>query len=165
MCILMISSGNLQRIFIVCLLFITQLLRILYQVLCTPIFHMHYSDVIMSPIAYKITVVSIVCAIVDSDEDQRKHKSSASLDFVRGIHRRPVNFPHKGPVTWKMSSFDDVIMTNLTLSNCNNPLLLIRDSNDRLLCYPQNCLEKISTTSCRPSQSTKWQYTSIGISL
>ena len=42
--------------------------------------------------------------------DQRKHQSSASLAFVRGIHRRPVNSPHKGPVTRKMFPFDDVIM-------------------------------------------------------
>ena len=33
-----------------------------------------------------------------------------SLAFVRGIHRRPVNSPHKGPVTRKMFPFDDVIM-------------------------------------------------------
>ena len=31
-------------------------------------------------------------------------------DFVRGIHRWPVNSPHKGPVTRKMFPFDDVIM-------------------------------------------------------
>ena len=43
---------------------------------------------------------------------QRKHQSSASLAFVRGIHRRPVNSPHKWPVTWKMFPFDDVIMTS-----------------------------------------------------
>ena len=42
--------------------------------------------------------------------DQRKHQSSASLAFVRGIHRSPVNSPHKGPVTWKMCPFDDIIM-------------------------------------------------------
>ena len=35
---------------------------------------------------------------------------SASLAFVRGIHRRPVNSPHKWPVTQKMFPFDDVIM-------------------------------------------------------
>ena len=29
---------------------------------------------------------------------------------MRGIHRRPVNSPHKGPVTRKMIPFDDVIM-------------------------------------------------------
>ena len=47
---------------------------------------------------------------VYSDADQRKHQSSASLAFVRGIHRWPVNSPHKGPVTRKMFPFDDVIM-------------------------------------------------------
>ena len=30
--------------------------------------------------------------------------------FVRGIHRWPVNSPHKGPVTQKMFPFDDIIM-------------------------------------------------------
>ena len=29
---------------------------------------------------------------------------------MRGIHRLPVNSPHKGPVTRKMCPFDDVIM-------------------------------------------------------
>ena len=42
--------------------------------------------------------------------DQRKHQSSASLAFVRGIHRWPVNSPHKWPVTRKMFPFYDVIM-------------------------------------------------------
>ena len=41
--------------------------------------------------------------------DQRKHQSSASLAFVRGIHRWPVHSPHKGPVTRKMFPFDDVM--------------------------------------------------------
>ena len=40
--------------------------------------------------------------------DERKH--SASLAFMRGIHRWPVNSPYKGPVTRKMLPFDDVIM-------------------------------------------------------
>ena len=43
----------------------------------------------------------------------RKHQSSASLSFVRGIHRWSVNSPHKGPVTRKMFPFDDVIMVTL----------------------------------------------------
>ena len=47
---------------------------------------------------------------VYSGADQRKHRSSASLAFVRGIHRSPVNSPHKWPVTRKMFPFDDVIM-------------------------------------------------------
>ena len=41
----------------------------------------------------------------------KKHQSSAPLAFVRGIHRWPVNSPHKGPVTRKMLPFDDVIMS------------------------------------------------------
>ena len=46
-----------------------------------------------------------------SGPDQRKHQSSASLAFVREIHRWPVNSPHKGPVAQKMFPFDDVIMS------------------------------------------------------
>ena len=48
-----------------------------------------------------------------SGADHRKHKSSESLVFVRGIHRGPVNSPHKRPVTRKMFPFDDVIMMRL----------------------------------------------------
>ena len=64
----------------------------------------------MSMIASQITSLAIVYSIVYSDVDQRKHQSSASLAFVRGIHRRPVNSPRKWPVTRKMFPFDDVIM-------------------------------------------------------
>ena len=61
----------------------------------------HYSDVIMGTIASQITSLTIVYSIVYSDADQRKHQSSASLVFVRRIHRGPVNSPHKWPVTRK----------------------------------------------------------------
>ena len=37
-----------------------------------------------------------------SGADQSKHQSSASLAFVWGIHRGPVNSPHKWPVTRKI---------------------------------------------------------------
>ena len=62
----------------------------------------HYSDVIMGGIAVYSTVYS--------DADQRKHQSSASLAFVRRIHRSPVNSPRKWPVTRIIFPFDDVIM-------------------------------------------------------
>ena len=68
----------------------------------------HYGDVIVSAMASQITSVSNVYSTVSSGADQRKHQSSASLVFVRGIHRWPVNSPHKGPVTRKMFPFDDV---------------------------------------------------------
>ena len=64
----------------------------------------------MSTMASQITSLTIVYSIVYSGVDERKHHGSASLAFVRGIHRRPVNSPHKGPVTRKMFPFDDVIM-------------------------------------------------------
>ena len=66
----------------------------------------------MDTIASQITSLTIVYSTVYSDADQRKHQSSASLAFVRGIHRGPVNFPHKWSVTRKMFPFDDVIMKN-----------------------------------------------------
>ena len=69
-----------------------------------------YSYAIMSAMASQITRLTIVYSTVYSGADQRKHQSSASLAFVRGIHRRPVNSPHKGPVTRKRFPFDDVIM-------------------------------------------------------
>ena len=71
----------------------------------------HYGDVIMDTIASQITSLAIVYSTVYSDADQRKHQSSASLAFARGIHRWPVNSPHKWPVTRKMFPFDDVIMS------------------------------------------------------
>ena len=70
----------------------------------------HYNDVIMSAMESQITSLMIVYSTVYSDADQRKHKSSVSLAFVRGIPRWPVNSPYKGPVTWKMFPFDEVIM-------------------------------------------------------
>ena len=54
--------------------------------------------------------LKIVYSTVYSCADQGKHQSSASLAFVRGIHRWPVNSLHKGPVTRKMFAFDDVTM-------------------------------------------------------
>ena len=70
----------------------------------------NYKDVIMGAIASQITSLTNVYSIVYSEADQRKYQSSASLAFVQGIHRGPVNSPHKWPVTWKMFPFDDVIM-------------------------------------------------------
>ena len=70
----------------------------------------HYSDVRMGAIASQITSLAIVYSTVYSDADQRKHQSSASLAFVWGIHRGPMNSPHRGSVTRKMFPSDDVIV-------------------------------------------------------
>ena len=84
----------------------------------------HYNGVIMDAIASKITSLTIIYSTVYSGADQRKHQSSASLAFVWGIHRRPVNSPHKWPVTRNMFPFDDVIMLCLLQQKC------------AALCYP-----------------------------
>ena len=74
--------------------------------------HLHYCDVIMGSMASQITSLTIVYSTVHSGRDPRKHQRSASLAFVRGIHRRLVNSPHKWSVTLQICPFDDVIMTS-----------------------------------------------------
>ena len=105
-----------------------------------------------------------------SGSDQRKHQSSVLLAFGRGIHRGPVNSPHKWPVTRKMFPFDDVIMnlhdpcpsTNqqayLSMHTllwyilswlCQSHLfktLLYR----RKLCSPRHCFPLINLYQCAP---------------
>ena len=92
-------------------------------------FAKHYDDVIMTTMASQITSLTIVYSTVYSGADQRKHQTSASLAFGRGIHREPVNSPHKWPLTRKMFPFDDVIMilSGKTVTIC---------STKRTLCSP-----------------------------
>ena len=71
---------------------------------------LHYSDVIMGSMASPIPNLTLDYSTVYSGADQRKYQSSASLAFVRGIHRSPLNSPHKGLVTRKGFPFDNVIM-------------------------------------------------------
>ena len=88
-------------------------------VLKSKLYLLHYNDVIMSVMVSLITGASIVYSTVCSAADQRKYQRSASLAFVRGIHRWPVNSPHKWPVAQKMFPFDDVIMENAWLRMYN----------------------------------------------
>ena len=54
-----------------------------------------------------------------------------------GIHRGPVNSPHKWPVTWKMFPFDDIIMgcwqaniwTNFDWSSYGKSLVTFQEAN------------------------------------
>ena len=78
----------------------------------------HYTDVVMGTIASQITSLTIVYSAFYSGADQRKHQSCTSLAFVRGIHRGPVNSPHKWPVTRNMFPFDDVIMKCPFMTSC-----------------------------------------------
>ena len=77
-------------------------------------------------VASQITSLTIVYSTVYSGADQSKHQSPASLAFVWGIHRGPVNSPHKGPVTRKMFPFDDVIMYLWDVANLTHPYLYFK---------------------------------------
>ena len=88
---------------------------------CVNYFLLHYGDVIMGTMPSQITSITIVYSTVYSGADQGKYQSSASLAFVWGIHRGPVNSPHKWPVTRKMFPFDDVIMENHSWLYCVAP--------------------------------------------
>ena len=70
----------------------------------------------MGTIASQITSITIFTQpFVQTQIRRRKHQSSTSLAFVRGIHRGPVNSPQKWPVTRKMFPFDDVIMVHVPM--------------------------------------------------
>ena len=73
----------------------------------------------MSSMVSQIAGVSIVCSTVCSGADIRKYQSSASLAFVRGIHRWPVDSLHKGPVTRRKFPFDDVIIVPRNMTKFN----------------------------------------------
>ena len=67
-----------------------------------------------------ISSLTIVYSTAYSGANQRKHQSSASLAFVRGIHRWPVNSPHKWPVTRKMLGEADVAQTDPCMMMSSN---------------------------------------------
>ena len=97
------------------------------------------SDVIMSEMASQITSLMIGYSTVYSGTDQRKHQSSASLNILRGIKRWPVNSPHKGPVTWNIFPFDDVIMCCHNFRSCKN----CRHMTQKItIGYTQGCISK-----------------------
>ena len=56
------------------------------------------------------------CSTICSSADQTKHQRCTSLAFVRGIHRWPMDSPHKGPVTRKMFPFDTQIIWFICIS-------------------------------------------------
>ena len=85
---------------------------------------LHYSDVIMSGMASQISSLTIVYSTVHSSgADQRKHQSSVSQVFVRGIHPWPMNqpvtseFPAQRASNAENFPFDDVIMNTFRLKH------------------------------------------------
>ena len=96
----------------------------------------------MSPMASQITGVSVVYSTVCTAAHQTKRQSSASLAFVRGIHRSPRKSPHKGPVPLKLFPFNDVIMS-VFYCNCLNHFI-------------SNADEKVSVQARKPSMNKEW---------
>ena len=104
----------------------------------------------MCVIASQITSLTIAYSTVYSDADQRKHQSSASLAFVRGIHRGPVNSLHKWPVPRKNIYMYCRIYFGICFRNCpairkllNSPM--VNDKQD-ILCISEGCFDiKVSS--------------------
>ena len=97
----------------------------------------------MIAIASQITNVSSVYSTDCSHAYQWKYQSSASLAFVRGIHRWPMNSHYKGPVTRKMFPFDDVIGCpwNTTLvENYDDEINNDNNKNNGALCIASQSL-------------------------
>ena len=93
----------------------------------------------MGAMASQITSLAIVYSNVHSGADQRKHQSSTPLAFVWGIHRWPVNSPHKWPVTRKMFPFVDVFMLwlyNPNTTKHNRGMCIIHGIYCTLLQWP-----------------------------
>ena len=58
----------------------------------------------------KSTVSLTLCLTVRLDWHQRKYQSPRHRPFVRGMHRWPMDSPHKGQITQKPFPFDDIMM-------------------------------------------------------
>ena len=104
----------------------------------------NYNDVIIITIASQIFSVSIIYSTVCSGADQIKNQSPASLASVKGIHRWPVNSPHKWLVTWKTFPFDDVIMVQHDHTNATRDKWRAWWS----IMYPVGVINVWSCTNC-----------------
>ena len=75
------------------------------------LFQRHYNDVIMSTISFRSIHQPHDCLLKRLFGWRSKKTSKLPVTgLCAGIHRWPVNSPHKGPVTRKMFPFDDVSM-------------------------------------------------------
>ena len=99
--------------------------------------HAHYGDLIMSAMASQLTGAPIVYTTVCSGADQRKHQSSASPAFVRGIPRTKGQYRGKCFHLMTSSRDDDEIpiswLRDIVRSHGNwwKNALLVRRLDDR----------------------------------
>ena len=83
---------------------------------------LRYSDIIISTPASRITGVAIVYRNFSLGADQREYQSSASLAYMRGIHRWPVNPPQKGLAMLKIFPFDDINDNYVIIECCGDSI-------------------------------------------
>ena len=91
----------------------------------------------------------------------KKYRSSASLAFVRGIQRWPMNSLHKWPVTRKMFPFDNVIVCRLycvkemwhwgIYNLRNNPNILPEKLSVGYALPPRSLVINITDMNCSPA--------------
>ena len=101
---------------------------------------------------YGLTLFNLTIdySIVYSGADQRKHQSSASLAFLQGLHRGPVNSPHKWPISRIFFPFDDGI---ISMVSSNLPYLIA--------CWQLAIGKKFQSNLNRNTtilQKTKWMW-------
>ena len=100
--------------------------------------------------------------IVGCGADQRKHQSSASLAFVRGIHRWPVNSPHKKPLTRKYFHFMTTASAQATslYTESENYTFDITVASTRCQWVNTTCWVEPTTCRCKctspPLRSATW---------
>ena len=115
----------------------------------------------MRTMASQITSLTIVCSTVYSGANHRKHQSSTSLAFVWGIHRWPVNSPHKWPATRKMFHNAGPLWGETTshLSQRTSTLLWSHNGRDGVSNHqPHGCLLNRSFRR-RPNKTSKLRLT------
>ena len=101
----------------------------------------------MGAMASQITSLTIVYSTVYSGADQSKHQSSASLAFVCGIHRGPVNSLHKWPVTRKCF--------HLITSSCSWDPIMMNIHAQMWICYV--CLWIFPAITLAPVRNDPYQ--------
>ena len=118
---------------------------------------LHYDDVIMTMLASQITSLMVVYSIVYSGVNQRKHQSSASLAFVREIHRDRWISRTNGQLRGKCFHLMTSSCTSLAPRRCGNNFeninfVLIIQNSKLDTCYeislmwmPQNLTNEKST--------------------
>ena len=95
----------------------------------------HNNDVIMSAMASKITSLRTFTQPFIQAQNKKKYQSSASLAFVRGIHRSPVNSPHKRPVTGELILYcTDLLLHRAPASRGRSTAMARSGYNNGILC-------------------------------